>query len=117
MALNDLPYYFAISFGVFREGLSSIRQDIYLTLLLIGLLSCLFVSLLVIPKEKSLVARGTDHRRDENNFGHDKKSLPIKLMITRLHVLYCTLRKRCKKGFSWELFKITKKLQSPALCN
>ena len=39
VALNDLPYYFAIAFGVFREGLSSIRQDIYLTLLLIGLLS------------------------------------------------------------------------------
>ena len=39
VALNDLPYYFAIAFGVFREGLSSICQDIYLTLLFIGLLS------------------------------------------------------------------------------
>ena len=39
VALNDLPYYFAIAFAVFREGLSSICQDIYLTLLFIGLLS------------------------------------------------------------------------------
>ncbi len=41
VALNDVPYYFAIAFGVFREGLSSIRQDIYITIFFAGLLGTL----------------------------------------------------------------------------
>ena len=48
IALNDVPYYFAIAFGVIREGLSSIRQDIYLTLFFIGLLCVLIYGRLLL---------------------------------------------------------------------
>ncbi|UOA09124.1 oligosaccharide flippase family protein [Methylobacter sp. S3L5C] len=41
VAMNDLPFYFVIAFGVSREGLSSIRQDIQATLIFVGLLGIL----------------------------------------------------------------------------
>ena len=41
VALNDVPFYLVITFGVSREGLSSIRQDVNATLIFIGLLGIL----------------------------------------------------------------------------
>ena len=41
VALNDVPFYLVISFGVSREGLSSIRQDVNATLIFVGLLGIL----------------------------------------------------------------------------
>ncbi|MFI3219232.1 MAG: oligosaccharide flippase family protein [Methylococcales bacterium] len=41
VALNDVPYYLVISFGVWREGLSGIGQDIKTTLIFVGLLALL----------------------------------------------------------------------------
>ncbi|MEI6544880.1 MAG: oligosaccharide flippase family protein [Methylococcales bacterium] len=38
VAMNDVPFYFAITFGVYREGLSSISQDIKTTLMFLGIL-------------------------------------------------------------------------------
>ena len=48
VALNDVPYYFAIAFGVIREGISSIRQDIYLTIFFAGLLGVLIYGRLLL---------------------------------------------------------------------
>ncbi|MDJ0734016.1 MAG: oligosaccharide flippase family protein [Nostocaceae cyanobacterium] len=38
IALNDIPFYAAINYGLWREGLASIVQDIQATLLLVGLI-------------------------------------------------------------------------------
>jgi len=37
VAMNDVPFYFVIIFALFREGLSSINQDIKATLIFVGL--------------------------------------------------------------------------------
>ena len=42
IALNDLPFYLVIMFAVWREGLSSIRQDIKTSLIFIAL-TCLLL--------------------------------------------------------------------------
>lgn len=39
VALNDLLYYLALNYGLWREGLSGLRQDLITTLLLIALLA------------------------------------------------------------------------------
>jgi len=39
VALNDLLYYLALNYGLWREGLSGLRQDLLTTLLLVGLLA------------------------------------------------------------------------------
>jgi len=39
VAFNDLVYYSAINYGLWREGLSCLMQDILATLLLVGLLA------------------------------------------------------------------------------
>ena len=39
--MNDVPFYFAITFGVYREGLSSISQDIKTTLMFTGVVGIL----------------------------------------------------------------------------
>ena len=41
VAMNDVPFYVVIAFAVSREGLSSIRQDIQVTLIFVGLLGIL----------------------------------------------------------------------------
>lgn len=41
VALNDVPFYVVISFGVIREGLSSLSQDVKATLIFVGLLGIL----------------------------------------------------------------------------
>jgi O-antigen/teichoic acid export membrane protein len=41
VAMNDVPFYFAIAFGVSREGLSSISQDVKSTLMFSGILGIL----------------------------------------------------------------------------
>lgn len=41
VALNDLPYYLAIVFGLSRHGLSSLRQDIVVSLILALMISAL----------------------------------------------------------------------------
>lgn len=41
VALNDIPYYVAIVFGVSRHGLSSFRQDIVVTLALFAMIAIL----------------------------------------------------------------------------
>ena len=41
VAMNDVPFYFAIAFGVSREGLSNISQDIKTTLMFLGILGIL----------------------------------------------------------------------------
>lgn len=43
VALNDLVYYFAINYGLWREGLSGLRQDLLMTVLLLGLLALVLV--------------------------------------------------------------------------
>jgi O-antigen/teichoic acid export membrane protein len=39
IALNDIPFYAAIVYGLWREGLSSVKQDLQATALFIGLLA------------------------------------------------------------------------------
>jgi hypothetical protein len=39
IALNDLPFYGATAYGLWREKLSTFKQDIQATLILLGLLS------------------------------------------------------------------------------
>ena len=39
VALNDLFYYSVVNYGLWREGLSGLRQDIFATALLVGLLA------------------------------------------------------------------------------
>ena len=41
VAANDLPYYLAVSYGVWRENLSGFRQDLGSTLLLLGVVTVL----------------------------------------------------------------------------
>jgi O-antigen/teichoic acid export membrane protein len=41
VAMNDVPFYFVIIFALFREGLSSINQDIKATLIFVGLVGLL----------------------------------------------------------------------------
>lgn len=43
VALNDVPFYFAILYGLWREGLSSIRQDLQATLLFAALIAVVLV--------------------------------------------------------------------------
>lgn len=44
VAFNDLPVYAADNYGLWREGLTGIGQDIKATLLLIGLIACILMS-------------------------------------------------------------------------
>ena len=48
VALNDLPYYAQVSYGLWREGLSSFTQDIKATLLLLILLSLALTTSLLL---------------------------------------------------------------------
>jgi O-antigen/teichoic acid export membrane protein len=41
VALNDVPFYVVIAFGLVREGLSSLNQDVKATLIFVGLLAIL----------------------------------------------------------------------------
>ncbi len=43
VALNDLAYYLPIAYGLRREGLSGVHQDLNATALLIGVLACALV--------------------------------------------------------------------------
>jgi O-antigen/teichoic acid export membrane protein len=48
VALNDLPLYSAIAYGLWQEGLSSIKQDLQATTLLIGSLALFFTLRMVL---------------------------------------------------------------------
>ncbi len=43
IALNDIPYYGAIVYGLWREGLSSVMQDLKTTLLFVALLAVVLI--------------------------------------------------------------------------
>ncbi len=43
IALNDIPFYGAIAYGLWREGLSSAMQDIKATLLFVMLLAVMLI--------------------------------------------------------------------------
>jgi O-antigen/teichoic acid export membrane protein len=48
VALNDLLYYLAINYGLWREGLGGLKQDIVATALLLGVLAVILTSRFVL---------------------------------------------------------------------
>ena len=54
VAFNDLPFYAAVSYGLWREKLTVILQDIQLTLMLIGLITLIFVGRYLFNLEPTL---------------------------------------------------------------
>jgi hypothetical protein len=43
VALNDIPFYGPIAYGLWREGLNSVSQDIKATALFLGLLTVVLI--------------------------------------------------------------------------